>query len=62
VNVASVSNSGKAVAMVLGLDLKKVCRDGFILEPLPNGDWSVSWNGHAVLNKEAAAILFGGQQ
>lgn len=48
-----------AVAMVLGLDLNKVMADSLTLEPLgTSGDWMVRWQGGAILDAEAAAILF----
>jgi hypothetical protein len=54
-----IIENGKAVAMVLGLDLSKVSRDGFTLTPFGD-DWLVEWSGVAVLDRKAAAILFEG--
>ncbi len=51
-------NDGQQIALVLGLDANKVEADSLTLEPFGT-NWLVRWRGVAVLDGDAAAILFG---
>ena len=51
-------NDGQKIAAVLGIDPNKVLADSMTLEPFGDS-WIVRWEGLAILNGEAARILFG---